>query len=71
MTDITLTPAPDLKVLYAEANTERGEEFLDAYTAPELVAVDVGRIIVPATGQAELVRQAAEQGCSTELVPIT
>jgi len=45
--DITIKVDDEHAVGMAEAQTDAGEDFIDAFTAAELVAVDVGRIIIP------------------------
>lgn len=47
MTDLEITRDGELMVAQVEGLTDAGVEFVDAYTSPQLVVVDSGRIILP------------------------
>lgn len=62
--------APDIVLLenltgdriLAQAQTAEGEEFIDAYTALDLEAIDSGRISLPTDGAWAFKHRAREQG---------
>ena len=59
-TDLMLSRSPD--TIFVQALTERGSEFIDAYTALEFMVLDSGYIAIPTEGEFALVARAREEG---------
>lgn len=45
--DIEVKTDSELMVAHIEAQTDEGQEFVDAYTVEDLIVIDSGRIIIP------------------------
>lgn len=64
MTDIVYRTDGDLGVVDITGETDRGEDFVEAYTALDLDAVDYARIQLPAEGFFAFRVRAREAGLS-------
>lgn len=67
MTDLVLTTDSELMVTHIESQTEAGQNFLDAYVAPDLVVIDSGRIIIPQDAVVSLVLDCERAGLTLSL----
>jgi hypothetical protein len=68
MSDILITANSEFEVFQAEAQTEAGTIFLDAFMPDDthLVVVDAGRIILPGQAERVLIAQARMAGLTVE-----
>lgn len=65
--DIVISRDTELMVAHAEAETERGVDFIDGWMGHEYVVVDSGRIIIPEAELEEFTKVASGYGVTVEL----
>lgn len=66
-TDITLTPSSDEPLVHAQATSEKGADFIDAWTVPYAV-VDNGHITIERAAVDIFIDRAKQNGLTIEKV---
>lgn len=67
MEDLTFTHSGEFDIDHVEGNTDKGVEFVDAWTRGTYTVIDSGRILLPSPNAQAMVEMARDAGLTIKV----